>query len=143
MPGRFSSTTGYLQADAAAKSLQIPVRQIRAMPGVARWKCVRRCHLSVYLSRLLSCSGYGAAALRRRSKSLRVVRNGGKQHQIGTSRRPACALAALTVKSVVWVSRWGVTMPPPVVVPVKIRHINPRQMIGITEQRVTVKNPMF
>ncbi len=32
-------------------------------------------------------------------------------------------------------------MPPPVVVLAKIRHINPRQMIGITEQRVTVKTP--
>lgn len=73
-----------------------------------------------------------------------VVRNGGakaaNQHVAGL--RTGCAD---TVKSrrLQIIQIEIVTMPPPVVVPVKIRHINPRQMIGITEQRVTVKNPMF
>lgn len=73
-----------------------------------------------------------------------VVRNGGakaaNQHVAGL--RTGCTD---TVKSrrLQIIQIEIVTMPPPVVVPVKIRHINPRQMIGITEQRVTVKNPMF
>lgn len=71
-----------------------------------------------------------------------VVRNGGakaaNQHVAGL--RTGCAD---TVKSrrLQIIQIEIVTMPPPVVVPVKIRHINPRQMIGITEQRVTVKTP--
>ncbi len=99
------------------------------MPGVARWKCVRRCHCRyTTLTQLLQ--EYGAAA-RRRSKSLRGSERRSQQ-QISTS--PGCALAAVfdTVKprrlQIIQIEI--VTMPPPVVVPVKIRHINPRQMIA-------------
>ncbi len=73
-----------------------------------------------------------------------VVRNGGakaaNQHVAGL--RTGCA-DTVKPRRLQIIQIEIVTMPPPVVVPVKIRHINPRQMIGITEQRVTVKNPMF
>ncbi len=73
-----------------------------------------------------------------------VVRNGGtkaaNQHVAGL--RTGCADPVKSRRLQI-IQIEIVTMPPPVVVPVKIRHINPRQMIGITEQRVTVKNPMF
>ncbi len=35
------------------------------------------------------------------------------------------------------------TVAPPVILTLKIRHINSRQMVGIPEQRVTVRHPVF
>lgn len=73
-----------------------------------------------------------------------VVRNGGAKaaNQYVAWLRTGCADPVKSRRLQI-IQIEIVTMPPPVVIPVKIRHINPRQMIGITEQRVTVKNPMF
>ncbi len=73
-----------------------------------------------------------------------VVRNGGakaaNQHVAGL--RTGCA-DTVKPRRLQIIQIEIVTMPPPVVVPVKIRHINPRQMIGITEQRVAVRHAML
>ena len=86
---------------------------------------------------------YGAAARRRRSKwrhdSAPMNQNSTAAH------RPAAPLTTApdTARGLQIIQIEILTVTPPVILTMKIRHLNPRQMVSIPEQRVTVRHPVL
>ena len=113
------------------------------MPGDARGSvCVAA--ICRYTSLVYSVvQEYGAAARRRHSKwrhdSAPMNQNSTAAH------RPAAPLSVGPVKPcclhIIQIEILTVT--PPVILTMKIRHLNPRQMVSIPEQRVTVRHPVL
>lgn len=116
---------------------------MRAIPGDARGSV---CVAAICRYTSLVCSvvqEYGATAHRRRSK---WRHDSAPMNQSSTAaHRRAAPLSVRHGKT----SRLHIvkieilTVTPPVIPAMKIRHLNPRQMISIPEQRVTVRHPVL
>ncbi len=113
------------------------------MPGDARGSV---CVAAICWYTSLVCSvvqEYGAAARHRRSKwrhdSAPMNQNSTAAH------RPAAPLTTAP-DTALWPPDYPdeiLAVTPPVIPAMKIRHLNPRQMVSIPEQRVTVRHPVL